>query len=123
MRKLSEYQDGDALDLLADIMEPAVVIMGDDDVRAAFDEGSKIKGVSAAIKAHKAEVLQILARLEGVDVEEYHCNVFTLPGVILDVLNDRELLSFFTEQARMRTINASSGRATETTEGGETKEA
>lgn len=120
MRKISDYQDGDALDLLADIMEPAVEIMADADVRKAFDEG-RLHGASVAIKAHKGAVMQILARLEGVALEDYHCNVFTLPARLIEVLNDEELLGFFTEQAQTLNTSASSGAVMATIGDGETE--
>lgn len=112
MRKISDYRDEDALDLLADIMEPAVEILADETVRKTFESGNRIQLATVAIKGHKESVMQILARLEGVPREEYHCTVFTLPAVVLEVLNDQELLGFFTAQARTMSTAASSGSAT-----------
>lgn len=112
MKKVSEYKDGDALDLLADIIEPVTNIIGDEDVRTAFNE-TRLKGISLAIKRHKSDVLSVLARLEGVPVEEYHCNVFTLPGRILELLSDDELLGFFSEQERIANTENASGPAME----------
>lgn len=102
MRKLSEYKDGDALDLLADIMEPAVEITADEEFKAAFEQ-SPVKAASVAIKRHKKEVMGILARMDGVPVEDFHCNILTLPGRIIEILSDEELLAFFTEQAQTTT--------------------
>lgn len=113
MRKLSEYRDEDALDLLADIMEPASVIIADPDVQKAFEKENKIKAASVAIKRHKRAVMEVLARLDGVAVEDYHCNIFTLPARLIEVLNDDQLIKFFTEQAQTVTTAASSGPATE----------
>lgn len=114
MRKISDYRDEDALDLLADIMEPAVEILADETVRKTFETENRMKLASVAIKNHKESVMQILARLEGVPREEYHCTIFTLPAVVLEVLNDGELLGFFTAQARTMSTAASSGNATAT---------
>jgi hypothetical protein len=112
MRKISDYRDEDALDLLADIMEPAVEILADETVRKTFESENRMKLASVAIKGHKEAVMQILARLEGVPREEYHCTIFTLPAVVLEVLNDQELLGFFTAQARTMSTAASSGKPT-----------
>lgn len=114
MRKISDYRDEDALDLLADIMEPAVEILADETVRKTFETENRMKLASVAIKNHKESVMQILARLEGVPREEYHCTIFTLPAVVLEVLNDGELLGFFTAQARTMSTAASSGKPTAT---------
>lgn len=95
MKKLSEYKDDEALDLLADIIEPASVIFADDQVKASFKDKNKLKAAKVVIKNHKKEIVEILARLDGVPVKEYHCNVFTLPIVVLQILQDKELVDFF----------------------------
>ena len=120
MKKISEYRDEDALELLADIIEPATEIIGDTDVQAAF-QVSKLKGASVAIKKHKTAVKGVLARLDGVPVEDYHCNVFTLPARLLEILNDEALLGFFSEQAQNLNIADVSGPASENTKDVETE--
>lgn len=93
--KLSEYKNEQALDILADILEPSAKIFSDKDVKKAFETGDKIKGIKAAIKTHKSEIIEILAVLDGVPVAEYECNVLTLPVKLLEILNDTDLMSFF----------------------------
>ncbi len=91
MKKLSEYKNEEALDLLADICDPVSDILADKDVAEALKAGKRIAAVSTAIKNHKPQILQLLARLDGVPIEEYHCNVLTLPMRLLDILNDEEV--------------------------------
>lgn len=99
--KLSEYKDEAALELLADLIEPAAEIMADKELAKMLKEGKAgLKAVSYAIKNHKEAVMQILALLEGVPVEEYHCNVLTLPAKLLEILNDKELMQLFTLQGQ-----------------------
>lgn len=93
--KLSEYKNEQALDILADILEPSAKIFSDKDVKQAFEKGDKISGIKAAIKGHKTEIIEILAVLDGVPVAEYECNVLTLPVKLLEILNDTDLMSFF----------------------------
>lgn len=99
MRKISDYKGEDALDLLADILEPATMILADPAIKAAFSR-SKIEAVKVAIKKHKHEVLEILARMDGVTVEELDCNVMTLPARLLEILSDKQLMAFFTDAAQ-----------------------
>jgi len=99
LKKISEYRDAEALDMLAEIIEPAIVIMGDKNVADLIMANKLIPAIKEMIKAHKTEVMQILAAMEGVPFEEFHCNVFTLPMRVLELLNDEALLSFFTSQA------------------------
>lgn len=115
MKKISEYKNEEALDLLADIIEPAAKIFADKEIAKFMHGSQRLAAVSAAIKGHKKEVLEILARLNGVPVEEYVCNIFSLPSTLLEVLNDEELLNFFTASVRKNT-ETSGGNLTENTE-------
>ena len=115
MKKLSSYKDDEALDILADIMEPAAEILSDPAVKEAWATGNRLKVAKVAIKGHKAQVMEILAVMEGVPVEEYHCNVFTMPMRVIEVLNDKELLSVFTSQAQEIMQSISSTPVTATT--------
>ena len=112
--KLSEYQGEAALDVLADLIEPAGEIMSDKEIGDAFKE-NRFKAIGLAIKNHKKSVMQILATMDGVPVDEYKCNVFTLPVKILEILNDPDLVQLFTYQGQTGDAN-SSGSASENTE-------
>lgn len=114
MKKLSEYKNEEALDLLADIIEPVALIFADGEFAEKLQQ-SIILAVQHVIKFHKKSVLAILARLDGVPVEEYECTIFTLPMTLINILNDPDMLNFFASQGLK--INAESfGSATENTE-------
>ena len=111
--KLSEYQGEAALDILSDLIEPAGEIMSDKKIGEVFKK-NRFKAIGLAIKNHKKAVMQIMATIDGVPVEEYKCNVFTLPAKILELLNDSELIQLFTYQGQTGDAN-SSGSASENT--------
>ena len=119
MKNLSDYRDDDALDLLADIIEPATEIFADEEVKKAFGK-SKLAAIRIAIKHHKHELMQIMARMDGVPVEEYHCNVLTLPARLLQILSDEELTTFFTDAAQPSGTEKRSGSAMGVIKDGET---
>lgn len=98
--KLSEVKGEAALDMLADLIEPAGEIFGDEEVANAARNKSKFAAVKLAIKNHKKAVIEILAVLEGVPVEEYTPNLFSLPIKLLEILNDKDLLQLFTLQGQ-----------------------
>nr|DAT80067.1 MAG TPA: hypothetical protein [Caudoviricetes sp.] len=102
MKKLSEYKDEEALDILADLIEPVSAIFADEEIReiVSKNKGTKAKAISIAIKRHKKEVISILATLDGVSVEEYHCSVLSLPVKLLEILNDKELTTFLALQSQ-----------------------
>lgn len=97
--KLSEYQGEAALDILADLIEPAGEIMSDKQIGDVFKE-NRFRAIGLAIKNHKNAVMQIMATMDGVPVEEYKCNVFTLPVKILELLNDPDIVQLFTYQGQ-----------------------
>lgn len=119
MKRLSEYKDEQALDLLADLIEPASCIIADENVAEALKAGKRMAAVKTAIKGHKPEVMELLAVMEGVPVEEYHCNVLTVPMRLLEILNDEELMAVFTSQVQEIKGKESSGPVMEIIKGKE----
>lgn len=111
--KLSEYQGEDALDILAELIEPAGEIMSDKEIGEVFKK-NRFKAIGMAIKNHKKAVMQIMAIMDGVPADEYKCNVFTLPAKILELLNDPALIQLFTYQGQMGDAK-SSGSVSENT--------
>lgn len=110
--KLSDFKDEAALDLLAEIIDPAAEIFSDTKIANILrNNGAPAEAVKIAIRNHKKSVIQIMAAMEGVPFEEYHCNVFSLPIKLLEILNDKELVEFFTSQGQIME-EKSSGSAT-----------
>ena len=121
MKKLSDYKNEEALEVLADIIEPLATISSDTefvaDIKKNFSKGSeRIRLISRGLKTHGKEVIAILAALERKPVEEYECNMATLPAQILNILNDKELMSYFLSQAEPMD-ETSFGSVTENTKG------
>lgn len=115
MRKISDIRGEDALDVLADIMEPASEIMADEEIASMYRSGNRIKAISTAIKNHKKSVIHVLAILDGEDPDGYSPSLISLPTKIIEILNDPELDMVFTSQGQMQGENAS-GSAMENTE-------
>ena len=107
MKKLSEYENEEALEVLADLIDPLATIALDKelvaDIRANFKNGAE-RGrlISDTIKKHKKEVIRVLAALERTPVEEYKCNLMTLPAQIMNILNDADLMSYFLSSAETK---------------------
>lgn len=113
--KLSEYKNEDAIDLLADLLEPTAKIFSDKELASVVrNKGNKITAIKVALKNNKESVLEILARLEGVPVKEYECNIGTVIAQLVDIINDEVLADFFTSQSQ-KLEGTSSGNATENT--------
>ncbi len=106
MKRLSDYKGEAAIDLMADIMEPLAVILADKEIRALYnatdENGNRIrvapiKYVKPMLKNNKEAIIEILARIEDVPVDEYReqINVVTLPMQILDLISNAEVQKLF----------------------------
>lgn len=115
MKKLSEYKDEESLDLLADLLEPCTELFSDKALVAVIRKETRIKAIQYAIKNHKKEVVEIMAILNGVPAKDFHYNVFTLPMMVLEVFNDKDLTDFLLQQGKMAS-ESHFGSVTENTE-------
>lgn len=116
--KLSDYKGEDAIDVLADIIEPAGLIISDEQFKnLAQKKVGNLAMVKFILKEHKHEIIEILAALERKTYDEYVGTVtlLTLPTKVIELLNDKELVDFFQQQVQMTDEDAF-GLATENTE-------
>lgn len=97
--KLSEIKGEKSIDVLADLIEPASTIFSDEKVQKLFSEEATNKSaiIKYLLKNYKKEIIEIVAILNGETPEKCNINVFTLPKLILEILSDEELLSFFSQ--------------------------
>jgi len=122
MKKLSEFKDEQAFDVLIEILEPAINLISDDRFKTAL-KGDKEKGikpdklnaVKVCLEYHRDDIVTIMAVLNETPVEEFHYNILTLPTMLLQIFNDEELVDFFKSQST-EISEAFSGSATENTE-------
>ena len=110
----SDYQNEDAIDLLADLLEPASVIFSDKDLQFMAKQGNTFKIARLAMKKHKKELLEILARIDGVPVDEYKVTAPALIMKLITLMNDKDMMRFFGLAATSGS-GASSTSVTETT--------
>lgn len=114
----TEMRNEEALEVFADLLEPASEIIGDAEVKEMFRNNDRLKAVKVAIKNHKSAIIEILARLDGVEPSEYKVGIFTLPAKVIGLLNQPELQELFTGQGQ-NADGASSGSVTGITTDGE----
>lgn len=98
MRKLSEIKGEEALDVLAEIIEPAAEIFTDEAVKKALTEGkNKLEAVKVVLKNHKKAVIAVLAAIDGKTVEQMSEEITpaSLPKMLMEQINDPELQKLF----------------------------
>ena len=96
MRSLTEIKGDDALELIADLLEPVTEITADEKVKNAYQSENIGSAIKVAIKEHKTAVIAILAALNECDVKDYNPSVAQIVKDALAVVNDRALLDLFT---------------------------
>lgn len=122
MKKLSEFKDDEAMDVLAEILDPMVNMMKNKDFVLAI-RGDKKKGIrpnrveaiKIAITKNRSDVVNIMAVLNETPVEEFHYNLLTLPQMMVEMFNDKELMDFF-EYRSEKDSETPFGSVTENTE-------
>lgn len=120
MKKLSEYTDGDALDMLADMLGPIVSMTKNEEFMKIMNdkEATRLEKTQTALKACKSEVMNILAILNGVPPENYHCSIASIMVDLSSLLSDKDFTDFFESQGQKSSEDAF-GSAMESTEGTE----
>lgn len=108
--KLSDINGDRVLDVIADIIDPIANMAEDKDVAAMFErkavpEGMEArdffaqrmrKGLPVLLRVHKADVIAVMAAIEGVTPEQYAASL-DLPKLFTDVMElmaDDALLDF-----------------------------
>lgn len=100
---LDAIKGADALDALADIIEPVFSIAEDEAVKKALagmngeNAAAKLrKAAPVILKNHKAEVIQIIAATQGKEVAEVEAemNILTLPMWLVQVFSDPAVTGF-----------------------------
>ena len=114
-----EAQNEDAVEILADLIEPAAKILADEEVQKLYRaKAPKLKIISAMLKADKKAVVEIAAIANGADPKEYKCTIPTLIKSLLGIMNTPEAKDLFQSQGQTEE-KPSSGSATEITEANE----
>lgn len=108
--KLSDIKGDRVLDVIADIIDPIANMVQDKDVAAMFKreavpDGMEArdffakrmrKGLPVLLKSHKADIIAIMAAIEGVAPEQYAASL-DIPKLFTDVMElvtDDALLNF-----------------------------
>ena len=124
--KLSEIKGTDAIDVIADILDPITVIMADKEIKALATQTPRPPAITMAriiLKNQKAAILEILARLNGEDPKTFNPSLIKLPFMLMELIKeiseDEDLASLFRGQPQMSS-SVSSGAVMPTTEETET---
>ena len=111
---LSEIRGEQALDVLANILDPISKIAVDEKFQKLVKAKDKIGCIQHILRNYKKEILFVMASLDGEDPQSYNPTLPQIPAKLLELLNDPMIKPFFESQGRSQG-DASSGSATENT--------
>lgn len=115
--KISDYKGEDGIRLLADILDPATEIISDPKIKEAANSNvNRLSIAKMLMKDHARSIVAILSTLAGETPETYKKNIFEMTRDLLELINDKEIVDFFTSQAQMMG-ETSSGSVSESTKG------
>lgn len=120
--KLSDIKGDRVLDVIADIIDPIANIVQDKDVAAMFKReavpdgmGARDffaermrKGLPILLKGHKADIIAIMAAIEGVTPEQY-AESLSFPKLFTDVMElvtDDAFLDFLSSSETVKGADA-----------------
>lgn len=115
--KFSDFRNGDAIDLLADLLDPIANIASDMEFRKLVMAKNRDRARIAQylLRNHKNDVMEVLARMNGQTVAEYDANAVQMLTQVMAILNDAEFAQFFQSQGLMN-ADGSFGSAMANTE-------
>lgn len=106
--RLSDIKGEQALDAMADLIDPISEIAQDKILVGLIRARNKIEAVKLGLRRHQKSILAILAILNQQDIATYDPSLAEIPKMLLDLLNDKELLDLFSSQAETMEETSSS---------------
>ena len=118
--RLSEIKGEDAIDVIANILDPLTVILSDKEVEKVIKTGKpKLLIAKTLLSRQKKAILEILAYMNNADPKTFNPSLIELPVMLVqlieDVMENEELASLFQSQGQTM-ASVSSGTVTEATE-------
>lgn len=116
MKKLSDYQGEEAIELWGDLLEPLTEIMGDPKIAQVVKSGQpKMMIVKTILLEHKKEAEKILLRIDPEPLDGLNL-VVRLFSVLVEIGNREDVRGFFGFAAQEKTQQESTGSVTVNTE-------
>ena len=115
MKKLSDYQGEEAIELWADLLEPITKILGDPEIAKVYKSGKPPFLIAKEIlNLHGEEAINILTRIDPTPVNGLNA-VTRIVEIFVEVKGSPELQGFLADAGQVKTMNESSGFATANT--------
>lgn len=119
MKRLSDYQGDDAIELWADLLDPIGEILTDEEIRKVVKSGeSKLKIAQTILRTHKKDAAEILLRIDPVPLNGLNV-IVRLVALLTEIGERSDMKAFFGYAAQENQQSESSGSVMENTEASE----
>lgn len=98
---MNELKNEQAIEALADMLDPIVEIATDKEIITVARSDNKVQMIKLILKNHARSILEIMALMEGVPVDEYECDLLTLPVKLIELFNRPEFSVLFLSQGQI----------------------
>ena len=116
MKKLSDYEGEQAIELWSDLMNPISSILKDKDIKEVVTKGKpKIEIAKTILRNHSKEATEILLRIDPEPINGLNI-VLRLILLLAEIGSNPEIKSFFGFAEQAKTDAESSGSHMENTE-------
>lgn len=96
--KWNEMDFDEQCDALCMLIDPAEELTGDKELLGLIRDRKLWKAAGRILKEHREAVRHILAAFDGIDPAEVRLNLLALPGKIVEILSNQDLIQLFTLQ-------------------------
>lgn len=111
--KWNEMNFDEQCDALCMLIDPAEELTSDKELLGMVRDRKLWKAAGRILKEHREAVRYILAAFDGIDPADVRLNLLALPGKIVEILSNPDLIQLFTlqlpEVGRMYSGGASAG--------------
>lgn len=117
MKKLTDYQGAEAIELWANLLEPFSTILAHPEAQKALRDENRtpLSIAQAMLRVSPEAVVQIMQTIDDTPVDGVNAVVRIL-DVLLEIMNNKDFSAFFGFAVTGETESASSGSATANTE-------
>lgn len=96
--KWNDMNFDEQCDALCLLIDPAEELTGDKELLGLIRDRKLWKAAGRILKEHREAVRHILAAFDGIDPAEVRLNLLALPGKIVEILSNPDLIQLFTFQ-------------------------
>lgn len=113
MKKLSDYEGNEAIELWADLLEPLTKILGDESVQEVVRSGApKLLIAKEILEKHSEEAKEVMLRIDPTPINGLNI-IIRLVSLLADIGQNEEIKSFFGYAEQKRTESKFSGSVME----------